>query len=123
MLALALSLLVQDAAGGPAHAAAGADEQPPRLELVTVLATAASGTEIIAGQAASRTAALTHSQAGMVEIFDLADALHPRPVRQVDLGLVRKQELTSLALPPSGDWFLAVAKASGALERGQAVIH
>jgi DNA-binding beta-propeller fold protein YncE len=74
-------------------------------------------------QAATRRAALVHSTAGTVEILDLADPARPRSLRVVDLGLAKKEELTSVALPPRGDWFLVAVKADGALVRGRVVAH
>lgn len=95
---------------------------PPRLELATVLPDL-PGAEIIAIQADTRRAVLTLGAVGAVEILDLATPEHPRSLGRVELGLARGEELTSVALPPRGDWFLAVVKADGARAPGRALVH
>src|SRR5262245_13142306 len=105
----------------PAQAAPPKDA--PRLEHVTVLETAAPGAEIVSVQASSRRAALTHSDSGQVEILELADPARPRSVRVVSLGLQPGEMLTSVALPPAGDWLLAVVVAKDDMAPGRALVH
>lgn len=95
----------------------------PTLEHVRVIPTAAPGAEIVSVQASTRRAALTHSQTGQVELFDLSDPAAPRSVRVFDLALEKGEEITSVALPPSGDWFLVAVKAGPQLARGRALAH
>lgn len=95
----------------------------PRLERVAVIQTAAPGAEIVALQAGTGRLALTHSATGQVELFDLADPAAPRTLRTIDLGLAPGEELTSVALPPSGDWCLATVKARGVRAPGRALAH
>jgi hypothetical protein len=93
----------------------------PTLEHVRVIQTAAPGAEIISVQASTRRAVLTHSQAGQIELFDLSDPAAPRSVRAFELELEQGEEITSVALPPSGDWFLAAVKAGPQLKPGRAL--
>jgi hypothetical protein len=93
----------------------------PKLEFLTALPTAAPGTEIISVQASSRRAVVTHSEAGLLEFFDLTDPARPRSQRVVTLGLEEGEVLTSVALPPSGDWALAVVKAREERVNGRAL--
>ena len=95
----------------------------PTLEHVSVLSTAAPGAEIVSVQASTRRAILTHSEKGQVELFDLSDPAAPRSVRVFDLELAKGEELTSVALPPSGDWFLAAVKAGPQLAPGRVLAH
>jgi DNA-binding beta-propeller fold protein YncE len=95
----------------------------PVLELVTVLDTAAPRSEIVAVQARTARAVLTHAKAGTVELFDLADPARPRPVRVIELALAKGEELTSVALPAEGDWLIAAVKAAEPLAPGRAVVH
>jgi len=96
-------------------------EGAPRLERVAVLEAGGKGPEIVAVQAASRRAVLTLSGSGAVERFDLADLAAPRSRGVIDLGLEDGEELTSVALPPAGDWFLVTVKAPGARAPGRAL--
>jgi hypothetical protein len=98
-------------------------ERPIRLEFVAALTTAAPGAEIVSVQASTKRAVLTHSETGQVEVLDLADPARPRSVRVIDLGLAKGEGLTSAALPPSGDWFLAVVEAHDELAPGRALLH
>jgi hypothetical protein len=93
------------------------------LERVAVIATAAPGAEIVSVQAGTRRAALTHSQAGAVELYDLADPARPRSLGTIALELAEGEELTSVALPPQGDYFLSAVKAAGPLDPGRVVAH
>lgn len=95
----------------------------PTLEHVRVIQTAAPGAEIISVQASTRRAVLTHSQAGQIELFDLTDPAAPRSVRVFDLALEKGEEITSVALPPSGEWFLVAVKAGPQLAPGRALAH
>lgn len=95
----------------------------PTLEHVRVIATAAPGAEIVSVQAGTARAVLTHSQTGQVELFDLVDPAAPRSVRVYDLGLEKGEEITSVALPPSGEWFLVAVKAGPQLKAGRALAH
>src|SRR5262245_63121923 len=95
----------------------------PKLELVKVIPTAAPGAEIVSVQASTRRAVLTHSQAGQIELFDLTDPAAPRSVRVFDLALEKGEEITSVALPPSGEWFLAAIKAGPQLKPGRVLAH
>jgi hypothetical protein len=115
MIAAALSLtwLQQQAAA----------ERAATLETVRVIETAAPGAEIVSVQASTRRAVLSHSQAGQVELFDLTDPAAPRSLRVFDLGLEKGEELTSVALPSKGDWFLAAVKAGPQLAPGRALAH
>jgi hypothetical protein len=98
-------------------------ESAPILELVTTLTTAAPKAEIVAVQARTARAALTHAAAGTVELFDLADPARPRAVRLVALALADGEELTSVALPPEGDWLIAAVKAAQPRAPGRALVH
>lgn len=102
---------------------ASAQDGAPRLEHVATIPASAPGSEIISVQAATRRAALTHSQSSQVELFDLADPAKPRSLKLYDLVLEKGEEITSLALPPSGDWFLVVVKAGRKLRPGRALLH
>ncbi len=95
----------------------------PTLEPVAVLATAAPGAEIVSVQVSFARAVLTHSATGQVELFSLADPARPRALARFELRLAKGEELTSVALPPSGDWFLACVKARGPLAPGRVVAH
>src|SRR6185436_20832249 len=95
----------------------------PTLELVKVLATAAPGAEIVSVQASTKRAVLTHSQTGQVELFELSDPAAPRSLRVFDLGLEKGEEITSVAVPPRGEWFLAAIKAGPHLKAGRALAH
>lgn len=108
---------------GPFLPAAFACQGAPTLERVAVIPLDASGTEIISVQSGTRRAALTHSRAGRIEILDLSDPTRPRSVRTIDLALEKGEEVTSVALPPNGDWFLAAVKARDPLAPGRAVAH
>src|SRR5262245_4035091 len=96
-------------------------ERAPTLELVSVATTAAPGAEIVSVQASTKRAVLTHSQAGKIELFDLSDPAAPRSLRVFDLGIAKGEEITSVALPPEGDWFLAAVKADPQLAPGRAL--
>jgi len=98
-------------------------ESVPTLEHVRVIPTAAPGAEIVSVQASTARAVLTHSQTGQVELFDLADPAAPRSVRVFDLALEKGEEITSVALPPSGEWFLVAVKAGPQLAPGRALAH
>src|SRR5688572_3122176 len=98
-------------------------DKAPTLEHVAVIPTAAPGAEIVSVQKSTARALLTHSQKGLVEVFDLANPAAPRSLRVLDLGLEKGEELTSLAFAPKGEWFLAVLKAGPALAPGRAVLH
>src|SRR5262245_12671529 len=89
------------------------------LEQVRVVPTAAPGAEIVSVQVGTRRAALTHSQAGQIELFDLSDPAAPRSLAVFDLGIEKGEEITSVALPPSGDWCLAAVKADPQLAPGR----
>ncbi len=115
----ALALCAALWAGAPAQEAAAPAR--PRLERLAVLATAAPGAEIVSVQASTKRALLTHSQAGAVELFDLADPARPRALRLFDLDLGKGEELTSVALPPGGAWFLAAVKAKDQLAPGRII--
>ncbi len=93
------------------------------LEQVGVLKGAGEGSEIISVQAASARAVLMHSKSGAVELLDLSDPAQLRSVRVIEVALAKGEDLTSVAFPPAGDWFLAVAKAKRALEPGHAYAH
>jgi len=95
----------------------------PKLEHVTTIAASAPGSEIISVQSATKRAALTHSRTGQIELFDLSDPAKPRSLKLFDLVLEKGEEITSVALPPSGDWFLAVAKSGKKLTAGRALLH
>lgn len=95
----------------------------PRLERLAVLAAAGKGSEILSIQASTARAVLIHSKSGQVELFDLTDPAHPRSARVIDLALEQGEDVTSVAIPPSGDWFLAVAKAKRPLAPGRALLH
>lgn len=95
----------------------------PTLERVAVLATAAPGAEIVSVQASSARAVLTHSATGQVELFSLADPARPRALGVIALALEEGEELTSVAFPPGGDWFLACVKARKARAPGRLVAH
>lgn len=85
----------------------------PELEFLAALPTAAPGAEIVSVQASTRRAVLTHSGSGQLELFDLADPARPRSVGVLTLGLAQGEEMTSVALPPSGDFALTAVKAKG----------
>lgn len=95
----------------------------PLIENVAVIPTAAPGAEIIAVQASTKRAVLVHSQTGQIELFDLADPAAPRSLRVFELALAKGEGLTSVAIPPAGDWFLAVIEAGPELAPGRAVAH
>src|SRR6185295_2495685 len=111
----------------PQAPSAANEPEPPqyaaRLERVGVLAAAGKGTEIVAVQTSTARAVLLHAKQGVVELIDLADPARPRSVRLIDLALEKGEDATSVALPPSGDWFLAVAKAKATLAPGRALVH
>ena len=98
-------------------------QETPKLERVNVRVAAAKGTEIISVQAGTARAVLLHGKSGAIELLDLADPARPRSVRLIDLDLGKGEEATSVALPPEGDWCLAVAKARRSLEPGRALLH
>jgi choice-of-anchor I-like protein len=100
-----------------------AQEKSPTLEFVAVLTTSAPGAEIVSVQKSTARALLTHSQKGLVEVFDLANPAAPRSLRVLDLGLEKGEELTSLSFAPKGEWFLAVLKAGPEFAPGRAVLH
>jgi len=104
--ALALALVPQDA---------------PKLEFLAAVPTAAPKAEIISVQAATRRALLTHAESGQLELFDLAEPARPRALRVLTLALAKGEELTSVALPPAGDWALAAVKANGERAPGRLV--
>mgnify|MGYP001369272363 CR=1 FL=1 len=107
---------------GPFLPAAFACQGAPTLERVAVITMDASGTEIISVQSGTRRAALTHSRAGRIEILDLSDPTRPRSVRTIDLALEKGEEVTSVVLPPTGDWFLAAVKAADrAIDRAESL--
>ncbi len=112
VLGLALAIPPQEPAEPARHAA---------LERVAVIATSAPGAEMVSVQASSRLLALTHSRDGLVELFDLARPGRPRSLRTVDLELADGEELTSVALPPEGDFFLAAIKAAEPRAPGRVV--
>lgn len=93
----------------------------PKLEFLTALQTAAPGAEIVSVQASTRRAVLTHSETGQLELFDLTDPAKPRSTRVLTLGLAKGEEMTSVALPPSGDFALAAVKANGERASGRLV--
>jgi hypothetical protein len=95
----------------------------PSLEHVRTIATAAPGAEIVSVQASTARAALTHSRTGEIELFDLSDPAAPRSVHVFELGLEKGEEITSVALPPSGEWFLVAVKAGPQLAPGRALAH
>lgn len=94
---------------------------PPKLEFLAALPTAAPAAEIISVQAATRRAVLTHSESGQLELFDLTDPAKPRSMKVFTLDLAKGEEMTSVALPASGDWALAVVKAHGERASGRAL--
>jgi DNA-binding beta-propeller fold protein YncE len=99
----------------------------PTLEHVRVVPGGDKGSEIVAVQAASARALLMHSkggpsEGGAVELFDLADPAAPRSLGVHALALEKGEGLTSLALPPSGAWFVAVAKAEDPRARGRLLV-
>lgn len=98
-------------------------QSAPTLEHVATIATAAPGAEIVSVQKSTRRALLTHSQKGVVELFDLSDPAAPRSVRVIDLALEPGEELTSLAFPATGEWFLTAIKARAPLAPGRALMH
>jgi len=100
-----------------------AQDGPPRLEHVATIPASAPGSEIISIQAATRRAAVTHGRTGQIELFDLSDPAKPRTVKLFDLVLEKGEDITSVALPPSGDWFLVVVKAGKKLGTGRALLH
>jgi hypothetical protein len=107
MLSLACCLLLPQAA--------------PRLEFLAAAPTGAPGAEIVSVQAATRRLVLTHADSGALELFDLADPARPRAVRMLSLGLAAGEELTSAALPPSGDYALAAVRAKGERAAGRLI--
>lgn len=96
-------------------------QDAPKLEFVAAVPTAAPKAEIVSVQAATRRALLTHADTGQLELFDLADPARPRSLRVLALTLAKGEEMTSVALPPAGDWALAAVKANGERAPGRLV--
>lgn len=96
-------------------------QDAPKLEFLAAVPTAAPKAEIVALQATTRRLVLTHADAGQLELFDLAEPARPRALRVLTLALAKGEELTSVALPPAGDWALAAVKANGERAPGRLV--
>ncbi|QDU84176.1 hypothetical protein Pla163_12810 [Planctomycetes bacterium Pla163] len=61
-----------------------------------------AGSEIVSLHQASRRLAITSSDAGAFEVFDLSDPRRPRSIARNGLDLAEKEELTSLVVLPDG---------------------
>ena len=111
---LALSILAACPACSRGESLEGGAPEPPTpsLELVAVIETAGSGTEIVSIHAASSTALVLHTNSGTVELFDLRDPAAPTSSALHEIQLGPDEELTSVAAHPSWDaYFLAVCAA------------
>ncbi len=77
------------------------------------------GTEIVAVHAASQRAYLSNSSHGYIDVLDLSDPAKPRRERRLKLDLAPGEDLTSIALHPSGAYLLCAIEVADPQARGR----
>lgn len=94
------------------------------IELVDIVHTGnKKGDEIISVQNASKRLAVSNSKQGTVAIYALDQAHQPAPVKTHNLSLAEGEQLTSVALHPRHNYFLAAIQAASETARGRVQVH
>lgn len=106
-------------AGGPAPGG-----PPPRLvALPSVVTVGGKGSETVGIQASTGRLAVSNSNEGSVEVYDLSRPERPALLAVHPLGLARGEEVTCVALHPRLDLFVTAIRAADPLRPGRLQAH
>lgn len=107
--------------------ATGSDDEQTRsdpwLTLVGTIPTSSGAAEDLSLREEDRLLLVSLTETGTVDLFELGDPAAPTLRDTFDLHLLDGEELTSIALHPAWDYFVAAVRAAGPLERGRLAFY